>query len=61
MWYSTSRIFNICSKLLDKGYKVGIVEQLEDPKLAKKLVERDVVQIITPGANLELKLQTIIL
>lgn len=42
-------------KLLDKGYKVGIVEQLEDPKLAKKLVERDVVQIITPGANLELK------
>lgn len=42
-------------KLLDRGYKVGIVEQLEDPKLAKKLVERDVVQIITPGANLEVK------
>ncbi len=42
-------------KLIDKGYKVGIVEQLEDPRFAKKLVERDVVQIITPGANLELK------
>ncbi|MDY4724682.1 MAG: DNA mismatch repair protein MutS [Bacilli bacterium] len=42
-------------KLLDKGYKVGIVEQLEDPKLAKKLVERDVVQIITPGTTIEVQ------
>lgn len=43
------------SKLIDKGYKVGIVEQLEDPKLAKDIVSRDVIQIISPGANLELK------
>ena len=43
------------SKLIDKGYKVGIVEQLEDPKLAKDIVQRDVIQIISPGANLELK------
>lgn len=43
------------AKLIDKGYKVGIVEQLEDPKLTKDLVQRDVIQIITPGANLELK------
>lgn len=42
-------------KLLERGYKVGIVEQLEDPKMTKKLVERDVVQIITPGANIEVK------
>lgn len=41
-------------KLIDRGYKVAICEQVEDPKLAKKLVKRDVVQIITPGANLDL-------
>lgn len=37
-------------KLVGAGYKVGIVEQLEDPALAKGLVERGVVQIVTPGA-----------
>lgn len=42
-------------KLLDNGHKVGIVEQMEDPKLAKGLVKRDVIQIITPGANLDIK------
>lgn len=42
-------------KLIKKGYKVGIVEQLEDPVLAKGLVERDVVQIITPGAVIDVK------
>ncbi|MCI2068755.1 MAG: DNA mismatch repair protein MutS [Bacilli bacterium] len=42
-------------KLLDNGHKVGIVEQMEDPKLAKGLVKRDVIQIITPGANLEIE------
>jgi DNA mismatch repair protein MutS len=42
-------------KLIKKGYKVGIVEQLEDPTLAKGLVERDVVQIITPGAFIDNK------
>ena len=41
-------------KLIDRGYKVAICEQVEDPKLTKKLVKRDVVQIITPGANLDL-------
>lgn len=41
------------AKLVQKGYKVGIVEQLEDPALAKGLVERDVVQIITPGAAID--------
>lgn len=44
-------------KLIDKGYKVAIVEQMEDPKKTKKIVKRDVIQIITPGANLELKSQ----
>ncbi len=42
-------------KLIAKGYKVGIVEQLEDPALAKGIVERDVVRIITPGCNIDVK------
>ena len=37
------------TKLVEKGYKVAICEQLEDPSQAKGLVERDVVRIITPG------------
>lgn len=37
------------STLIEKGYKVAICEQLEDPKLAKGLVRRDVVRVITPG------------
>ena len=36
-------------KLIDKGYKVAICEQMEDPALAKGLVERDVVRVITAG------------
>ena len=36
-------------KLISKGYKVAIVEQVEDPSLAKGLVKRDVIQIVTPG------------
>lgn len=37
------------ARLVSKGYKVAICEQMEDPKLAKDLVKRDVVKIITPG------------
>lgn len=37
------------SKLINKGYKVAICEQIEDPALAKGIVKRDVVRIITPG------------
>lgn len=36
-------------KLVEKGYKVAICEQVEDPKNAKGLVKRDVIKIITPG------------
>lgn len=42
-------------KLLDNGHKIAIVEQLENPALAKGLVKRGVIQVITPGANLDLK------
>ena len=40
------------NKLVSKGYKVAICEQVEDPKTAKGLVARDVVRIVTPGTNL---------
>lgn len=40
-------------KLVDKGYKVAICEQLTDPKESKGIVERDVVQVITKGTILD--------
>lgn len=40
------------AKLLDKGYKVAICEQMEDPATAKGIVKREVVRIITPGTAL---------
>ena len=49
--------FHACNtyveKLISKGYKVAICEQLEDPALAKGLVERDVIRVITPGTVIE--------
>lgn len=38
-------------KLTEKGYKVAIVEQVEDPSTAKGIVRREVVRIVTPGTN----------
>ncbi len=43
-------------KLLRKGYKVAICEQIEDPKQARGVVKRDVVKILTPGTAIELDL-----
>lgn len=40
---------NYISRLVAKGYKVAICEQLEDPALAKGIVKRDIIRIITPG------------
>ena len=40
------------NRLVSKGYKVAICEQIEDPKTANGLVARDVVRIVTPGTNL---------
>ena len=39
-------------KLVAKGYKVAICEQMEDPKLAQGLVKREVTRIVTPGTNI---------
>ena len=43
------------NKLVSKGYKVAICEQVEDPKLAKGLVKREVTRIVTPGTNLDVQ------
>jgi len=42
------------NRLVSKGYKVAIAEQVEDAKVAKGLVKREVVRIVTPGTNLDL-------
>ncbi len=41
------------SKLIEKGYKVAICEQLEDPKECKGIVKRDVIRVVTPGTVTE--------
>ena len=41
------------ARLVQKGYKVAICEQMEDPALAKGLVERDITRIVTPGTVTE--------
>ncbi len=41
------------ARLVAKGYKVAICEQMEDPALAKGLVKRDIIRVITPGTVLE--------
>lgn len=43
------------SKLVSKGHKVAICEQMEDPKMAKGIVKREVVRIVTPGTNLNMQ------
>ncbi|MEG0877756.1 MAG: DNA mismatch repair protein MutS [Oscillospiraceae bacterium] len=41
------------ARLISKGYKVAICEQMEDPSLAKGLVKRDIVRVVTPGTVIE--------
>ena len=41
------------SRLIAKGYKVAICEQLEDPKATKGLVKRGVIRVVTPGTVIE--------
>ncbi len=43
------------NKLVSKGYKVAICEQVEDPKEVKGLVKREVIRIVTPGTNLDIQ------
>lgn len=41
------------TRLVEKGYRVAICEQVEDPKMAKGLVKREVIRIVTPGTNID--------
>ena len=41
------------NRLIEKGYKVAICEQMEDPATAKGLVKRDVIRVVTPGTVIE--------
>ncbi|MDD6796915.1 MAG: DNA mismatch repair protein MutS [Clostridia bacterium] len=43
------------NKLISKGYKVAICEQVEDPKTAKGIVKREVIRVVTPGTNLNMQ------
>ena len=43
------------ARLVSRGYKVAICEQVEDPKLAKGLVKREVIRVVTPGTNLDVQ------
>jgi len=47
---------NYLPKLVKAGYRVAVCEQMEDPKYAKGIVKRDVVEVVTPGANFSEKL-----
>ena len=40
-------------RLIEKGHKVAICEQVEDPKKAKGLVKREVIRVVTPGTTLD--------
>ena len=47
---------NYIAKLIRKGFKVAICEQMEDPKIAKKLVKREVTRVLTPGTAVDSQL-----
>ena len=44
---------NYLSKMISKGYKVAICEQVEDPKKAKGIVKREVIRVVTPGTVID--------
>src|ERR1700745_1737578 len=47
---------NYIAKLIRKGFKVAICDQMEDPKVAKKLVKREVTRVMTPGTTADANL-----
>ncbi len=51
-------VFPYIKRLIEKGYKVAICEQVEDPSKAKGLVKREVIRVITPGTLIEEELLT---
>lgn len=54
-WHSAE---GYISRLLRKGFRIAICEQLEDPKLTKKIVRRDVTRVLTPGTAMDSTLES---
>jgi DNA mismatch repair protein MutS len=54
-WHSAD---SYIARLLRKGFRIAICEQLEDPKLTKKIVRRDVTRVLTPGTALDSALES---
>ena len=53
MWSAVSCSYeSYLNRLVAKGYKVAICEQVEDPKQAKGMVRREVIRVVTPGTNI---------
>ena len=46
---------NYINRLVSNGHKVAICEQVEDPKLAKGIVKREVIRVVTPGTNIDMQ------
>lgn len=46
---------NYINRLIEKGYKVALAEQVEDPALSKGIVKREVVRVYTPGSNINMQ------
>src|ERR1700758_5492443 len=44
------------ARLIQKGYRVAICDQMEDPRLAKKLVKREITRVVTPGTAMDASL-----
>src|SRR4029077_5328936 len=44
------------ARLINKGYRVAVCDQMEDPKVAKKLVKRELTRIVTPGTAMHANL-----
>jgi len=44
------------ARLIQKGYRVAICDQMEDPKVAKKLVRREITRVVTPGTAMDANL-----
>lgn len=51
MWVPFHSCEPYINKLVEKGFRVAICEQVEDPKAAKGIVKRDVIRVVTPGTN----------
>ena len=53
MWRAYHAVDQYIQRLLRKGYRIALCDQMEDPKLTKKLVRREVTRVLTPGTAVD--------